>query len=723
MKRGAVEAIVGGYHGDPFGILGPHLGEGGWHVHAFLPQAETVELLCGDRVLPMERKHSEGLFTAVTEKDPRPYKYRLHLHSGDVIEAEDPYRFPPLLTPFELHLHGEGTNFESYRTMGAHFVECEGVRGVRFAVWAPNANAVSVAADFNDWDVRRHPMRLRDGGIWELFVPGVRQGAAYKYFVQSKFLDYKVLKSDPYAFAAEAPPKQASLVWDTGGYEWKDGEWMSRRAHAKVLEEPVSIYEVHLESWMRGPDGRVLTYGEMATKLVQYVKEMGFTHVELMPIAEHPYAGSWGYQVTGYYAPTARFGTPQEFMHFVDACHQAGIGVIVDWVPGHFPKDQHGLAWFDGAACYEHEDPRQGEHKEWGTLIFNYGRNEVRTFLISNALFWLKQYHIDGLRVDAVASMLYLDYCRNAGEWLPNRYGGRENLEAIDFLRKFNEQAHLVPGAVTIAEESTSFVGVSHPVYSGGLGFTMKWNMGWMHDMFAYFKQDPVYRKFHHNHITFSLLYAFTENFVLPISHDEVVHGKASVIGKMPGDEWRRFANVRTFFAYMYGHPGKKLLFMGSEIGQYEEWNYAGSIRWDLLGYAYHRKLQDFMAELNHMYRREPSLYEQDYSWKGFEWIDFHDVEQSVISFLRRAKDPRDFLVYVCNFTPVVRYGYRVGVPELGVYDEILSSDDERFGGSNILNGSRSAETWASQGRQFSVSMTLPPLGVSVLKIRRERGE
>ena len=371
MKRGAVEAIVGGYHGDPFGILGPHLGEGGWHVHAFLPQAETVELLCGDRTLPMERKHTEGLFTAVTEKDPRPYKYRLHLRSGEVLEAEDPYRFPPLLTPFDLHLHGEGTNFESYSTMGAHFVECEGVHGVRFAVWAPNANAVSVAADFNDWDVRRHPMRLRDGGIWELFVPGVRQGAAYKYFVQSKFLDYKVLKSDPYAFAAEAPPKQASMVWDTGGYEWNDGEWMSRRSHAKVLEEPVSIYEVHLESWMRGPDGRVLTYGELATKLVHYVKEMGFTHLELMPIMEHPYAGSWGYQVTGYYAPTARFGTPQDFMYFVDACHQAGIGVIVDWVPAHFPKDEHGLAWFDGTACYEHEDPRQGEHKEWGTLIFN----------------------------------------------------------------------------------------------------------------------------------------------------------------------------------------------------------------------------------------------------------------------------------------------------------------------------------------------------------------
>ena len=491
----------------------------------------------------------------------------------------------------------------------------------------------------------------------------------------------------------------------------------SARGHELELERPVSCYEVHLESWMRTPDGQALGYRELAARLVPYVKNLGFTHIELMPIMEHPFAGSWGYQVVGYFAPTARFGTPDDFKYFIDQCHRHGIAVIVDWVPAHFPRDAHGLARFDGSACYEHDDPRRGEHKDWGTLIFNYGRNEVRNFLISNAMFWLMEYHIDGLRVDAVASMIYLDYSCNAENWLPNQYGGRENLEALDFLRKFNEEAHTVPGAVTIAEESTSFVGVSHPVYAGGLGFTMKWNMGWMHDMFAYFKCDPLYRKFNHNHITFSLLYAFTENFLLPISHDEVVHGKASLIGKMPGDEWQRFANVRAFLGFMYGHPGKKLLFMGSELGQYEEWNWQGQIRWDLLQYPFHRRLQDYLRELNFLYQNEPSLYQVDFRWNGFEWVDFHDLEGSVISFVRRAQDWDNFLLFVCNFTPVVRYNYNVGVPRGGTYQEVLSSDWEQFGGSGVRNpGYLHSNQGQLQGRSDFVTLTLPPLGVSIFR-------
>jgi 1,4-alpha-glucan branching enzyme len=479
----------------------------------------------------------------------------------------------------------------------------------------------------------------------------------------------------------------------------------------------MSCYEVHLESWKRKADGEPLSYRELAAELVPYVKHLGFTHLELMPPMEHPYGGSWGYQVVGYFGPTARFGTPDDFKYFVDECHRQGLGVIVDWVPGHFPRDAHGLGRFDGTALYEHADPRLGEHRGWGTYIFNFGRNEVRNFLVSNGLFWLKEYHVDGLRVDAVASMLYLNYEREPGDWLPNRYGGNENLEAIDFLRRFNEQAHLVPGAVTIAEESTSFAGVSHPVYAGGLGFTMKWNMGWMHDMFDYFKTDPLYRKFAHHHITFSLLYAFTENFLLPISHDEVVHGKSSLIGKMPGDEWKRFANVRAFLAFMYGHPGKKLLFMSCELGQYEEWNWQGQLRWDLLQYPFHKGLNDFVRELNLLYANEPALYEIDGQWQGFEWIDFHDVDGSVISFLRRAKQPDNMLVFVCNFTPLVRPDYHVGVPAPGVYQEILNSDAPQFGGSGVGNPYRlQAQPGRLQERDQFVTLTLPPLGVTVLR-------
>jgi 1,4-alpha-glucan branching enzyme len=721
-----LEAIVGGYHGDPFRILGPHRvrkvrGKPSWEVRAFLPQARHAFVVLAATVLPMQRLHDQGFFLAELDGSPAPYRLRIERWHGAVEEFEDAYRFPPQLTDFDLYLHGEGTHFETYSKMGAHLTESEGVPGARFAVWAPNAEVVSVMGSFNDWDVRRHPMRLRSGGVWEIFIPHLTEGALYKFHVRSRYHGYRQEKTDPYAFFCETPPRTGSILWNLDKYQWQDHAWMERRAATDWLKRPVSIYEMHLESRLRKPDFTSLSYREMAESVVRYVRSMGFTHIELMPVMEFPFSGSWGYQITNYYAPTSRFGVPEDFMYFIDCCHQHGIGVIMDWVPAHFPKDAHGLAWFDGTALYEHMDPRKGEHRDWGTLIFNYGRNEVRQFLISNALFWLKKYHIDGLRVDAVASMLYLDYSRQPGEWVPNQYGGNENLEAIDFLRRFNELAHTVPGAVTIAEESTAFAGVSRPVYLNGLGFTMKWNMGWMHDMFAYFQQDPIYRKFHHNHITFSLLYAFTENFVLPVSHDEVVHGKGSLIGKMPGDEWRRFANVRAFLGYMFTHPGKKLLFMGSELGQYEEWNNDASVRWDLLQYDYHRKLQAYVRELNWLYRQQPALFEVDYHWSGFEWVDFHDADNSVISFLRRAEDPNDFLLVVCNFTPVPRLNYEIGVPEEGFYQELLNSDSEYFGGSNLGNGGGvRSRPEPRHGRPHSLRLTLPPLAVLVM--RKQRG-
>ena len=724
-----LDAILGAYHSDPFSVLGPHEvertdGAVVWEIRTFLPQAADVSVVNAVDTWPMERVHAGGMFEVTLPVNPRSYRLRITRPDGGTEEIEDPYRFGPVLSSYDLHLHGEGTHYESYNRMGSHLTEIDGVAGVRFAVWAPTAQSMSVSGDFNGWDARIHPMRRRDHGIWELFLPGVAVGARYKYFVRSQLHGFKELKADPYAFYAEVPPQQASVVWDISAYNWGDHGWMEARGLKNWLEQPMSVYEVHLESWMKGPEGRMLTYREFADKLVTYAVQMGFTHLELMPPMEHPYAGSWGYQVTGYYAPTSRFGTPQDFMHFIDRCHQEGIGVIIDWVPAHFPKDMHGLARFDGSALYEHEDPRQGEHTDWGTFIFNFGRNEVRTFLISNAMFWLKEYHIDGLRVDAVASMLYLDYSRKEGEWIRNQYGGRENIEAIEFVRQFNVEAHKVPGALTIAEESTSFSGVSHPTYTGGLGFTMKWNMGWMHDMLRYFHQDPIHRKYHHNEITFSMLYAFTENFVLPISHDEVVHGKGSLIGKMPGDEWKRFANVRAFLAYMWGHPGKKLLFMGSEIGQYEEWNWQGQIRWELITFAYHRKLQTFMMELNRLYRSSPALYEVDYEWHGFEWVDFRDYENSVISFLRRAKDPNDFLLFICNFTPQPRHNYRVGVPDHCQYEEVLNSDWDHYGGSGVNNGGRvMADKWEAHGRPYSLNLTLPPMAVTVFQPVRNRVE
>jgi len=719
-----IDAIVGGYHGDAFRVLGPHSirkkqSQGRWEVRAFLPQAESAEVLIGERAYAMSKQNEQGFFCVALNGKPQRYSIRAQLWDGRRIEMEDPYRFGPLISDSDLYLHTEGTLHEAYLSLGAHIVDVDGVRGVRFAVWAPNAECATVTGEFNDWDTRRHPMRRRNGGIWELFIPGLAPGTVYKYQIRSRLNGYQQLKADPYAFYCEMPPKSASVVWDIAKYQWGDAAWLETRAKTDWLKSPVAVYEVHLESWLRGPRGEPLAYREMAVKLVEYVKGMGYTHIELLPIMEHPFSGSWGYQVIGYFAPTSRFGTPDDFKYFVDCCHQAGIGVIVDWVPAHFPKDAHGLVFFDGTALYEHADPRKGEHLEWGTLVFNYGRNEVRTFLISNGLFWLKEYHIDSLRVDAVASMLYLDYSRKPGEWVPNEFGGNENLEAIDFLRRFNELAHKVPGAFTVAEESTAFPGVSKPVYLNGLGFTMKWNMGWMHDMLDYFANDPVYRKFHHNNITFSLLYAFTENFVLPISHDEVVHGKGSLINKMPGDEWRQFANVRAFLAYMWGHPGKKLLFMGQEIGQREEWNSATGIRWDLLEFDNHRKLQTLARELNRFYRANPALYQVDFHYAGFEWLDFHDWENSIIAFIRRAEDPADFLIFCCNFTPVPRQGYEFGVPEEGFYEEVLNTDSELFGGSNMGNGGLvSSRPVPRHNRPNSISVTLPPLAVVVFKKR-----
>jgi 1,4-alpha-glucan branching enzyme len=720
MTPQELEAILNGTHGDPFSVLGPHQVGDGWEVRAFLPQAMDAGVVVDGTVHPMRKIRSEGFFSVTLAHDPGAYKLRLILWSGVHSDIEDPYRFPRLISDFDLQLHGEGTQYESYRSMGAHLVECQGVHGVRFVVWAPNAEVVSVVGDFNDWDDRRYPMRLRTGGVWEVFLPGVGPGTNYKYSVRAPSRGFRQQKADPYGFAMEVPPQSASIVCDLESYQWNDQQWLNERARKDHLKEPMSVYEVHLGSWLRGPHNSYLSYRELADKLVEYAVRMGYTHLELLPIMEHPFSGSWGYQVVGYYAPTSRFGSPQDFMYFVDRCHQSGIGIIVDWVPGHFPKDAHGLAHFDGTALYEHADPRKGEHREWGTLIFNYGRNEVRTFLISNALFWLKVYHIDGLRVDAVASMLYLDYSREPGEWIPNMYGGNENLEAIDFLRRFNELAHQVPGVITAAEESTAFPGVSRPTYLNGLGFTMKWNMGWMHDMLDYFSNDPVHRKYHHNNITFSMLYAFTENFILPISHDEVVHGKGSLLSKMPGDIWQKFANVRAFLTYMYAHPGKKLLFMGSEIGVWDEWYSEHGLPWELLHYDFHRKLQAFVAELNRLYRAHPAFYEVDFHWSGFEWVDFRDVDGSTISFIRRSQAGKPFLLFVCNFTPVPRLNYRVGVPDPGVYREILNSDSELWGGSNLGNGGYvGSQNISYNGHYHSLSITLPPLAVVVFESPR----
>jgi len=629
-----------------------------------------------------------------------------------------------LFTDHDIYLFRQGRHFRLYEKLGSHVIMIEGVAGVHFAVWAPNARAVSVVGDFNGWRPDAHPLRLRDdeSGIWEGFIPGVAPGACYKYHLTSHHHNYRVEKTDPFAARTEVPPRTASIVWDLE-YAWGDGQWMQDRARVNALNAPMSAYEVHAGSWRRVPDdaNRSLSYRELATQLADYAHEMNFTHVEFLPLTEHPFYGSWGYQTTGYFAPTARYGTPQDFMHLVDRLHQRGVGVILDWVPSHFPTDEHGLVYFDGTYLFEHADPKRGYHPEWNSSIFNYGRHEVRSILVSSALFWLDKYHADGLRVDAVASMLYLDYARKPGEWIPNEHGGRENIPAIQFLRDLNEAVYRdYPDTQTIAEESTAWPMVSRPTYLGGLGFGMKWNMGWMHDTLNYFSLDPVYRKYHHDQLTFSIWYAFHENFVLPFSHDEVVHGKGSLLGKMPGDDWQKFANLRLMFGYMYGHPGKKLLFMGGEFGQWREWNHDQSLDWHLLEYAPHQGMQRWVQDLNRLYRSEPALYQRDFDMGGFEWADLHDWENSVISFFRKGEDPDDIMLIVCNFTPLLRANYRVGVPRGGFWSEALNSDALTYGGSGQGNlGGMEAAPVPAHGRYHSVSLTLPPLGVVYLKAPR----
>jgi len=627
-----------------------------------------------------------------------------------------------LFSEQDTYLFKEGNHFRLYDKLGAHLTKVNDVAGAYFAVWAPNAKAVSVIGDFNNWDIKAHKLGCRwDGsGIWEGFIAGVGKGQRYKYNIDSKYQGYRADKGDPFSFYWEISPKTASRIWELD-YEWNDTEWLENRGKKNNLCGPMSIYEVHLGAWRRVPEenNRFLTYREMAHQLADYMKEMGFTHAEFLPVMEHPFYASWGYQPIGYFAPTSRYGTPQDFMYLIDYLHQQGIGVILDWVPSHFPSDEHGLIYFDGTHLYEHADPKKGFHPDWKSYIFNYGRHEVRNFLISSALFWLDKYHIDGLRVDAVASMLYLDYSRQQGEWIPNDYGGRENIEAVNFLKRFNEVVYReYPDVQTFAEESTAWPMVSRPLYLGGLGFGMKWNMGWMHDTLKYVSSDPVHRKFHHNELTFSIWYAFFENFILPLSHDEVVHGKGSLLGKMPGDDWQKFANLRLLFGYMYAHPGKKLIFMGGEFGQWKEWNHDSSLDWHLLQFSPHQGLGKWVADLNKAYQNEPALFEKDFQPHGFEWIDFHDAEKSVISFMRRGNSPQDTIVVVCNFTPIPRNNYRLGVPMGGLWREVLNSDARIYGGAGFGNaGIVEAAPVSFYGRyNYSLSLQLPPLGIIILK-------
>ncbi len=744
-----IDRIVSNRHHDPFEILGSHPvereGKTSWVVRAYLPKADAAWVIrpTEREEYPMQAVSHPHLFECEIDI-PELANYQLRIKEGEHERVVyDPYAFrSPRLTDFDIHLFAEGNHHRIYEKLGAHPTEFNGVQGVHFAVWAPNARNVSIIGDFNNWDGREHQMRQLGNGIWQLFIPEIGVGEHYKYEVKNH-VGHIYHKSDPYGFEQEIRPQTASIV-NSLDYTWHDEDWLERRRHSDPQEQPISVYEVHLGSWLhesaetppqladgetrpvvkvsQKPEGRFLTYRELAERLIPYVKELGFTHVELLPVAEHPYDGSWGYQVAGYYTCTSRYGTPQDLMYFIDQCHQNNIGVIVDWVPGHFPKDTHGLAFFDGTHLYEHADPRKGEHKEWGTLVFNYARNEVRNFLIANALFWFDRYHIDGIRVDAVASMLYLDYDRKDGEWVPNQYGGNENLEAADFLRYLNYQIFgYYPGILSIAEESTAWPLVSRPTYLGGLGFSFKWNMGWMHDMLDYFAKDPLYRPYHQNSVTFSIMYAFSENFMLALSHDEVVHGKGNLLSKMPGDDWQKFANLRCLYAYMYTHPGKKTLFMGMEFGQRNEWNAWADLDWGALQHAPHQQLKRFMADLNHLYKSEPALYSQDFSHQGFEWIDCNDADNSVVSFIRKAKDSDDFIVTVCNFTPQHHPNYWVGVPEPGFYAEILNSDAGDYGGSNMGNmGGRWTGEWSHPRWSYYIDLCLPPLGVLILKLKSQ---
>jgi len=694
-------------------------------IRVFRPDARAVEVVLDrepDKPIAAERSDEEGFFCATVPGAERdvPYHLRIVKLDGSEERTRDAYQYGPIIGDVDLHLFSEGQHWKIYEKFGAHLRAIGDATGVYFAVWAPTAERVSVVGDFNDWDGRVNPMRkLLSAGVWELFLPGITQGAHYKFEIRAQ-TGAVVLKSDPFAFFNQHGKSTASLVYDLERYTWSDTEWMDARQKKNWPQSPISIYEVHVGSWRRQEGNRQLTYLELADTLLPYVLEMGYTHIEVLPVAEHPFEGSWGYQVTNYYAPTSRFGPPDDFRHFIDKCHQAGIGVIMDWVPAHFPKDAHALAEFDGTHLYEHMDPRQGEQQDWGTLIFNYGRNEVRNFLIGNALFWLDKYHIDGLRVDAVASMLYLDYSRKPGQWIPNVYGGRENLDAIYFLKRFNEVCYeRFPGIITIAEESTAWPGVTRPTYLGGLGFGFKWNMGWMHDFLHYMSIDPIYRRFHHGNITFSLLYAFQENFILVLSHDEIVYGKRSLLSKMPGDEWQKFANLRMFLAWMYGHPGKKLVFMGGEFGQSNEWNHDTQLDWELLKLPRHDGLRRLVQHLNYTYKNESALWQLDDTYDGFDWIDFHDAENSVVSFLRKSRDG-DVVVFIVNATPMVRYNYRLGVPEAGFYREVINTDGETYGGSNVGNfGGVQSEAREWMGREHSILIHLPPLATVALKLEK----
>lgn len=727
-----IRRVIEGTHENPGEVLGPHRiehdGREALAVRAYLPGSQQVWLVDKQHraVRPMRKIHPAGFFEGVcplggTEPTSQ-YLLRVANERGEVTEMQDPYAVAPLMTDFDRYLFGEGRNWNIYRRLGAHCRTVDGEVGVNFAVWAPNAQSIQVVGDFNFWDGRQHAMRKQvPSGIWELFVPAAKVGQKYKFRIRT--LDGQTIdKSDPYGFYAELPPRTASIITELGKFTWSDDQWMAQRAAEDPLRKPVSVYELHLGSWKRDSRGihGWMNYREIAHQVVDYCRQTGFTHIELMPVSEHPFTGSWGYQTVGYFSITSRYGTPEDFKYLVNYCHQNGIGVLIDWVPAHFPKDGHGLRRFDGSALYEHEDPRQGEHPDWGTMIFNYGRNEVRNFLIANALFWLDEYHIDGLRVDAVASMLYLDYSRKHGEWVPNVHGGRENLDAIHLLREFNSQAHAqYPGVLTIAEESTAWPGVSRPVESGGLGFSLKWNMGWMNDTLRYMRHDPIHRKYHHDEITFSLIYAFTENFSLPLSHDEVVHGKGALVAQMAGDLWQKFANLRLLYSYMWTHPGKKLLFMGSEIAQWHEWNYDAEIQWDLLKWDNHAGMQRLIGDLNRLLVSEPALHQVDFSAEGFEWVDCLNREDSTLSYIRYAEDKSNWLLVCSNFTPVVR-DYRVGVPTPAFYREIFNSDSAYYGGSNVGNfPGVQAESIPCHGRSQSINLRLPPLATMVFRPER----
>ncbi len=740
--RDGLDRLSRGELSDPFWILGPHWtdanGKRTLVVRNFSPKAVAVTFvwLADGTTAEAAKIHPAGIFEAAVPEhvaaslgDATPsassYKLRFRYADGNTFESYDTFAFPPVLTEYDLYLSAEGTNYQNYEKLGAHVREVDGVSGVQFGVWAPNAQRVSVVGNFNYWDGRVDAMRPRGTtGIWEIFIPALREGEVYKFEILSRVDGHIGLKADPYGFAGELRPKSASVVANIEGHEWKDAAWLDARRSRDWLHAPMSIYELHAGAWRRreAEGNRWLTYRELADELIPYVKQLGFTHIELLPITEHPLDASWGYQTVGYFAVTSRYGTPQDFMYFVDRCHQEDLGVILDWTPAHFPRDAQGLSFFDGTHLYEHEDPRRGAHPDWGTLVFNYGRNEVQNYLISNALFWVDKYHIDGLRVDAVASMLYLDYSRKPGEWIPNPFGGRENLEAIEFIKRLNLELHAQhPGALTIAEESTSWPAVSRPIYVGGLGFDLKWNMGWMNDTLRYLALDPIYRQHHQNELTFSMIYAFNENFVLPLSHDEVVHGKRTLLEKMPGDNWQKFANLRLLYGYMFAHPGKKLLFMGAELAQRHEFHEEGSLEWALEQSPPHRGVQKLVGDLNRLHSSEPALHQVDFEWTGFEWIDANDAANSILSFVRRATNADDFVVVVCNFTPVLREGYRVGVPSSGFYREILNTDSAYYEGTDVGNsGGVKAEPVPWMGKQWSIKLQVPPLAAVYFKIQRD---